>query len=100
MSETDQDKSGSPPATIKTEPWQQVPPVQSSERFTEKAMQWNKDNELKLFTSFYYGWMMKDFKSVNVRELAEEIGMPFTQALYVSDNYERLHQDNGHLFSY
>ena len=68
--------------------------------FTEKAMQWNKDNELKLFTSFYYGWMMKDFKSVNVRELAEEIGMPFTQALYVSDNYERLHQDNAHLFSY
>ena len=41
MSETDQDKSGSPPATIKTEPWQQVPPVQSSERFTEKAMQFH-----------------------------------------------------------
>ena len=68
--------------------------------FTEKAMQWNKDNELKLFTSFYYGWMMKDFKSVEVHAFAEEIGMPFTQALYVSDNYERLNQEYGHLFSY
>lgn len=68
--------------------------------FTEKAMQWNKDNELKLFTSFYYEWMKKDFKSVDVREFAEEIGMAFTQAWYVCDNYERLHQDNAHLFSY
>jgi hypothetical protein len=44
--------------------------------------------------------MMKDFQSVNVREFAEEIGMPYEQALYVSDNYERLLEEHGHLFSY
>jgi hypothetical protein len=59
-----------------------------------------KQDELNLFTAFYYGWMMKDFQSVNVREFAEEIGMPYEQALYVSDNYERLLEEHGHLFSY
>ena len=59
-----------------------------------------KEDERWVFAAFHYGWMMKDFKSVNVREFAEEIGLPYEQALYVSDNYERLLEEHGHLFSY